>query len=91
MPLGQYLDLAVRVLLGVVFAAVLVSKLRPADFREFAEATGALLPVRLYRRRRALGVAYLVCEAAIVLLLAVPAAVPAGWRWPPGLSSCWPR
>ncbi|AKH84594.1 hypothetical protein AA958_23010 [Streptomyces sp. CNQ-509] len=78
MPAGQYLDLAIRVLLGVVFATALVSKLRPADFREFVETTGALLPAGLRPRRRPLGIAYLLCEAAIVLLVAVPPAVPAG-------------
>jgi hypothetical protein len=77
-PAGQYLDLAIRVLLGVVFATALVSKLRPADFREFVETTGALLPAGLRPRRRPLGTAYLACEAAIVLLVAVPSAVPAG-------------
>jgi hypothetical protein len=77
-PAGQYLDLAVRVLLGAVFATAAVSKLRPADFREFVESAGALLPDRLRAHRRPLGAAQLVCEAAVVPLLVVPPAAPAG-------------
>ncbi|MDT0443438.1 MauE/DoxX family redox-associated membrane protein [Streptomyces johnsoniae] len=74
----QYLDLGARVLVGVIFATALISKLGAGNFRAFTVSTGALLPYRFYRHRRALAIGYVVCEILIVVMLTVPTASPWG-------------
>lgn len=75
-----YVQLACRTLVGLVFLAALVGKLRSrTSYREFVAATGRLAPGWLSRRIRvgALGASSVAAEVAVVGLLVVPATV----RW----------
>ncbi|MGC5009705.1 MauE/DoxX family redox-associated membrane protein [Streptosporangium sp. DT93] len=75
----SYVILGCRLLLLGIFLASLAGKARGRQaFREFVAATATLLAVRSVPARR-LALLAMAAEAAIVVLLAVPATLPAGF------------
>ena len=76
-----YLALTCRCLLGVVFLAALTTKVRGATaFGRFADSLVPLAGVR-YRWRRSVAVGVVAAEAAVPVLLAVPAWTRVGFGW----------
>jgi len=76
-----YLALTCRCLLGVVFLAAVATKVRGATaFGRFADSLVPFAGVR-YRWRRPVAVGVVAAEAAVPVLLAVPAWTPAGFGW----------
>jgi hypothetical protein len=86
--MAAYLVLAARVTLGLVLLASIITKIRGRG--AFAEFLGwlrrlAVVPTRLVV---AVGVAMVLAEASALVLLAVPAAYPAGLALAAGMTAC---
>lgn len=76
-----YLALTCRCLLGVVFLAAVTTKVRGATaFGRFADSLVPFAAVT-YRWRRPVAVGVVVAEAAVPVLLAVPAWTQVGFGW----------